>query len=106
MIFNPIVFFSDMNTEIEKLRAQIDSIDSEIANLLLQRINLTSLVLEKKQEAHFDLIDKKREALILKTYLRQLNEQTSPEKIQRLVDCILQINPKYTSNVDQLSPTS
>lgn len=58
---------------MDKLRKQIDEIDSQIIKLLEMRFLITAQVGEYKKEHHLPIYDQKREQLILKKISDKIN---------------------------------
>ena len=54
-----------MNKKINKLRDEIDSIDSRIVELIVRRLDISRGIIKEKQSLGIDARDKKREADII-----------------------------------------
>ncbi len=73
--------------DISQLRLRIDAIDDDLMELILRRIELSSLVMEMKPQAF--LVDPNREQSIIARYYSKLSGTTTLAKTKRLVAGII-----------------
>lgn len=79
--------------DIAFVRKRIDSIDDELIELLLKRIELSNLIMKTKPLAQ--IIDPRREQAILTRYSEKLAETSTLPKTKRLVLGILGTSRLY-----------
>jgi len=83
----------ELAPDIFSVRERIDAVDDQIIELLRQRIELSSLIIQTKPPA--GIIDPKREQAILNRYFEKLSEASTLPKTKRLVFGILGCSRLY-----------
>lgn len=80
-------------TEIASIRQRIDAIDDQLVELLLQRIELSDLIMKSKPVNQ--IVDPRREEAILARYTEKLADVSTLPKTKRLVLGILGTSRLY-----------
>ncbi len=81
--------------EIEKLRAEIDLIHGELAELLQRRLQVTEKIWKIKIEEGLPFFDGAREELILKRFDESAKDEAERQMIRNVLKSILSENKKY-----------
>lgn len=79
----PAVQQADYAVEVAELRRRLDAIDDEIMELLLNRIELSTRVMEIKPASQ--TVDSSREQIIINRYFTKLSDASTMPKVKRLV---------------------
>lgn len=81
------------DSDLQRLRGQIDAIDDQIIDLLRKRIELSTSIIKTKQSTK--VVDVEREREILGRYLAKLSEVSTEAKLRQLVSGILSASKSY-----------
>ncbi len=76
--------------KIEKLREEIDEIDSMIAELIVRRFKVVENIAKVKKEMNMNLVDMEREKEIYNRYYEKLSKHVSRDFVENLVSLILE----------------
>lgn len=85
----------ELEKEIIKLRKEIEIVDKEISLLFEKRMNLAKKIGEIKKELQIELFDKDREAYLLETNSKNIQNEKIKEYYQRLLECMLDLSKEY-----------
>ena len=83
----------DCVVDITGLRQQIDLVDEEIIQLILKRIDISSLIMKIKPQSQ--VIDQGREQAIANRYFEKLSPVSTMPKTKRLVSGIIGASKTY-----------
>jgi chorismate mutase/prephenate dehydratase len=81
--------------EIEKLRSEIDQIQSEMASLFRRRLQVTRKIWEIKISQGLPFFDAEREKGIIHRFDAQISDPDEQLALQNLMKSILSENKKY-----------
>lgn len=82
----------NIETSLDKYREEIDLIDSQIINLLEQRIEVAVKVAEYKKENKMNILQGKREEEVIKKALSELKNMEYSEYAKELMNLLMDIS--------------
>jgi chorismate mutase len=80
--------------EIEKLRAEIDEIHTQLAALFRKRLSIAQKIWAIKKANNISLIDSKREELIVHRFDESIQNPAEKIAVQNFLKCVLDENKK------------
>lgn len=84
---------------IKELRGQIDTLDDQILELLLKRIQLSNSIMRSK--APGQIVDPQREAEIYRRYTEKLGATSTPAKVRQVVQALVAASSLYPEAQDR-----
>ena len=78
--------------ELEKLRREIDAVDAEIVRAFEERIRIAEQVAECKIEKGLPVLDRKREAELLKKREEMLTDKALSSDIDRVYELLMSLS--------------
>lgn len=81
--------------EIEKLRSEIDHIQTELAQLFRRRLQVTQQIWEIKKSQGLPLFDAERERHIIHRFDDQINDVHEQQALRNFLQSALIENKKY-----------
>lgn len=87
--------------DLEALRAEIDRIDSSIAELLNERIRLIRQVVEIKERLDLPTLDSEREKQVLARVCASVSDPEAIKLIEALYEKLFQLSREYQAAVRQ-----
>lgn len=78
--------------DLETLRKEIDTIDSQLLPLFLERMDLCREVAEYKRSVGMPVLDRERERLVLQNKLKQLQDSSREQEVYEFFSSIMSIS--------------
>lgn len=86
--------------EIKNLRNLIDSVDSQILELINSRVDLVKEIGDLKKEKSIEIVDKKREQQIFDVILKQAKEKGLDETaVKKIWESLIELSYKVEGGV-------
>lgn len=84
--------------DLDMIRQEIDTIDSQLVQLLEQRMNLVGQVVAYKKEHHKPVLDSKREEVIFQKVAAAVDDKRYEKTIVATFEDILKHSRSYQDN--------
>ncbi len=78
--------------DLESLRKEIDSIDSQLLPLFLERMDLCREVAEYKRSVNMPVLDRTRERAVLENKIAQIQDPERKNEVYEFFSCIMSIS--------------
>lgn len=87
--------------DLKQIRAEIDQIDRQLVDLLEQRMNRITEVVQYKKEKQLSILDKRREKQVLDKVERLVKDRQYIKTIQKQFQDIMKRSKEYQSEVSE-----
>ena len=81
--------------ELEKLRVQIDEIDTKICELFEKRMEVAKAIGQYKKENGLEVLDSKREDIVLEKASKRIKNKDLEKYYLELVKELMELSKKY-----------
>ncbi len=87
--------------DLKQIRAEIDQIDRQLVDLLEQRMNRITEVVQYKKEKQLSILDQRREKQVLDKVERLVKDRQYIKTIQKQFQDIMKRSKEYQSEVSE-----
>lgn len=87
--------------DLKQIRAEIDQIDRPLVDLLEQRMNRITEVVQYKKEKQLSILDQRREKQVLDKVERLVKDRQYIKTIQKQFQDIMKRSKEYQSEVSE-----
>lgn len=87
--------------DLKQIRAEIDQIDRQLVDLLEQRMNRITEVVQYKKEKQLSILDQRREKQVLDKVDRLVKDRQYIKTIQKQFQDIMKRSKEYQSEVSE-----
>jgi monofunctional chorismate mutase len=89
----------DKMKDIERLRSEIDDIDSKLIELFEQRMEISLSIAKYKKEMNIDVLNASREQEVISRGESMLYNKTLKVSLHKFLNCIMEISKEVQNEV-------